>query len=157
MGCINVKKQSFQQLDKLSLNSVSGKQLEVKANAVKEKEEVSVIEEHQLLSEPSDKEKRIFIVPEEDTQKQDDKNKSILPVLQIKNLMEMNNKPFKFLTKLQNTNSQLENKIESLKNEDESTNVFDWKERSVLQIKFKGFVQAGERSIYRVEGYYLNN
>ena len=157
MGCINVKKQSFQQLDKLSLNSVSGKQLEVKANAVKEKEEVSDIEEHQLLSEPSDKEKRIFIVPEEDTQKQDDKNKSILPVLQIKNLMEMNNKPFKFLTKLQNTNSQLENKIESLKNEDESTNVFDWKERSVLQIKFKGFVQAGERSIYRVEGYYLNN
>ena len=157
MGCINVKKQSFQQLDKLSLNSVSGKQLEVKANAVKEKEEVSVIEEHQLLSEPSDKEKRIFIVPEEDTQKQDDENKSILPVLQIKNLMETNNKPFKFLTKLQNTNSQLENKIESLKNEDESTNVFDWKERSVLQIKFKGFVQAGERSIYRVEGYYLNN
>ena len=157
MGCINVKKQSFQQLDKLSLNSVSGKQLEVKANAVKEKEEVSVIEEHQLLSEPSDKEKRIFIVPEEDTQKQDDENKSILPVLQIKNLMETNNKPFKFLTKLQNTNSQLENKTESLKNEDESTNVFDWKERSVLQIKFKGFVQAGERSIYRVEGYYLNN
>ena len=157
MGCINVKKQSFQQLDKLSLNSVSGKQLEVKANAVKEKEEVSVIEEHQLLSEPSDKEKRIFIVPEEDTQKQDDENKSILPVLQIKNLMETNNKPFKFLTKLQNINSQLENKTESLKNEDESTNVFDWKERSVLQIKFKGFVQAGERSIYRVEGYYLNN
>ena len=157
MGCINVKRQSFQQIDKLSFNTATDSLREATLKEEKEKEKQESIEEHELEPEPSDKEKRIFTVTEQDTQKQEGNTEPVSPVLQIKNMMETTNRPFKFIKKLKTVHSNCDSKTNSLKNEDESTNVFDWKERSVLQIKFQGFVQSGTKTLYRVEGYYLNN